>query len=152
MTLNQFADALDRWGSALAHWPERDRDAAFALLEVSLEAQDMMAEAVRLEALVLAYDPAQAIGQDALVRMMNSVMARLPAAAPPRRSWWAALQDQLGLHGATREWAPRFAMSMAVAVVLGLLVGDRLPYNDSQQLSPMETLAMSNTYVPLDLR
>lgn len=152
MTLEQFTGGLDRWGTALAQWPERERDAAISLLEACAEAQDVMVEAIRLESFVLNHDPAQAIGPDALVRMKNSVMARLPAATPPRSSWWTVLSGHLGLLGAGREWAPRFAISTAAAVVLGLLVGNRLPLNDSPQLSPLETLAMSAPYLPLDLR
>lgn len=152
MTLDQFIGGLNRWGAALAQWPEGERAAAMTLLEASAEARDAMAEAVRVEAFVQAHDPACALEPDALVRVMNSVMARLPAATPSRRSWWTALAERLGLGGAGREWAPRFAMSTAVAVVLGLLVGDRLPYNDSPNLSPMEALAMSTAYNPLDLR
>lgn len=151
MTLDQFIGGLNRWGAALAQWPEHERAEAMTLLEASAEARDAMAEAVRVEAFVRAHDPGRAVDRDAVVRMVNSVMAHLPAAPPPR-SWWAALQDWSGLGGSGREWAPRFAISMAVAMVLGLLVGDRLPYNDSQNLSPMEALAMSTAYNPLDLR
>lgn len=157
MTLSQFSAGLDRWGAGLARWPECDRRAATSLLERSAEAQAMMIAAVRLDAFIRVHDPAQAVGDDALPRVMNSVMASLPKVAPARRSWlgrsWlAGLGEWLGSMDGGREWLPRFAMSMATAAVLGLVVGDHLVVNGGQQVSPIEALAMSNTYMPLELR
>lgn len=152
MTLDQFSDGLLRWGAALDQWPERERLAAFSLLDLPTGAQGLLAEAVWLEAFIRTHDPGHAIGQDSVVRMINTVMARLPAAAPRRLSWRAWL-ERLTIGDGGREWVARFALSTSMAVILGLVVGSRLPYEkDSQQTSPLETLAMSITNVPMDLR
>lgn len=152
MTLSQFSAGLDRWGAGLAHWPECERRAATSLLESSAEAQAMIIAAVRLEAFIRVHDPAQAVGDDALLRVMNSVMAGLPKGAPARRCGLAGLREWLGSMDGGREWLPRLAMSVATAAVLGLVVGDHLVVNGGQQVSPIEALAVSNTYMPLELR
>lgn len=152
MTPSQFSVALDRWGANLANWPEDQRNASETLLKHSAEARAMLAEIARMEAFIQTNDPAQAMGDDALMRVMNSVMAALPKAEPAGRSTLAALRDWLGMAGMGSEWLPRFAVSLSTAAVLGLMVADRLSVHTTQQLSPIEALAMSNTYLPMDLR
>lgn len=146
MTLDEFSATLDRRGAGIAGWPEAERKAAMALLARSTEAQVLLVGATRLEAFVQANDPANAVGRDALVRVMNGVMANVPKAPPPRR---LSLAQWLGLPG---EWLPRFAVSMAAAALLGVVVGGRLPVNTVEQLSPIEALAEAGSYQPLDLR
>jgi hypothetical protein len=152
MTLSQFNAALDRWGADLARWPESERDAANALLTHSAEAGAVLAGALQLDAFMRTNDPARAMGNDALVRVMNSVMANLPKAAPARRRKLAAFREWLGMPDMGGEWLPRFAVSMTAAVVLGLVVSDHLAVNTVQYLSPIEALANSNSYLPMDLQ
>lgn len=152
MTLNQFSAALDRLGCALDRWPSAERQAAERLLATSAEAMRLLAQAALVETFVCDHDPAKAIGPDALVRLTNSVMARMPARPAPRRAWLRQLMDGIRLGGGTaREWAPRFAISMAAAAMLGLVAGNLLPSPD-EQLSTVDLLALSNTYLPLDVR
>jgi hypothetical protein len=154
MILSQFMDALDCYGSALEQWPDSERRAAEALLAISPEAVAELAAARRVEAFVRDNDPAATLGPDAVVRLTNTVLARLPAQAraQQRVSPWRDLLGRLGLSGPRLEWAPRFAMSMAVAAVLGVAAGDHLLNSTTQQVSASELLAMSNSYLPLDLR
>lgn len=152
MTLDQFLAGIDRWGADLAQWPEDERMGAAVLLETSPEARAARLAEVNLEAIIRLSDPANAIGQDAVRRVINSVMAQLPEPTQARHSWGAALWEWLGLAGIGREWLPRLAVSMATAAVLGVVVGNSLGAAQVQQLSPIEALAMANTYIPLDVR
>ncbi len=147
MTLEEFSAALDRFGAGIAGWPETEREAAMSLLAQSAQAQALLVGATRLEAFVQAHDPARAIGPDALARVMNGVMANLP-----RQRQRPTLAQWLGLPELSREWLPRFAVSMAAAALLGVIVGGRLPINTIERLSPIEALAEANSYQPLDLR
>lgn len=152
MILSQFMDALDRYGSVLDLWPAAERSAARALLANSPEAVSELAAAQRVEAFIRDNDPAAALGPDAVVRLTNVVLARLPARPQPRVSPWRGILVRIGLSGPRLEWAPRFAMSMAVAALLGVAAGDRLVDSTTQRVSASELLAMSNSYLPLDLR
>lgn len=152
MNLSQFITALDRYGSALDRWPPAEGEAAHRLLASSPEAAAELAEAARVEHFIRSNDPAAAIGPDAVVRLTNMVLARLPAQPNRTVPRWESLLRRLGLHGARLVWAPRFAMSMALAALLGLAAGDRLTSVNAQQVSPTELLSMSNSYLPLDLR
>lgn len=152
MTLSQFIDALDRYGSALDRWPPAERDAARRLLEQSAEATVEWTEAVQLEQFIRGNDPATAIGTDAVIRLSNAVMARLPAQPRRRQGLWKRLLLDFGLHGSNLVWVPRFAMSMAVAALLGFAASNHLTDTAAQQVSAAELLSMSTSYLPLDLR
>jgi len=150
VSLNEFTSALDRWGTDLTHWPTGPREDAASLLAESAEARALLAAERQLEAFMRTNDPAGAVDGAAVTRLINGVMANLPTPAPaasrPRRPHWLAA---LGLGN---EWMARFAASMAAAAMLGLVVADRLVVSETQQLSPIEALAMAHTYSPLEQR
>lgn len=153
MTLNQFTALLDRHGSRQDQWPAPERAAAEHLLATSPQAAAELAEAERTERFMRAFDPGKQVGQDALVRLSNSVFAKLPPQRVQRHPWWRVALDHLGTAlGAGREWGPRVAVSVAAAAMLGLVTGGLLPTGDSQTSSAVELLAMSNNYSPLDAR
>lgn len=153
MTLDQFDALLDRHGARPEQWPGEARDAARQLLASSPAAAARLAEAERIERLMRGFDPGKEVGHDALLRLSNSVFARLPAKPVRRRPWWWAALDHLGTAlGAGQEWGPRVAVSVAAAAILGLVTGGLLPTGESQTSSAVELLAMSNPYSPLDAR
>lgn len=153
MTLDRFTELLDRYGSQREQWPAPERAAAEHLLATSPEAATTLAHVKRIEALMQAHDPGREVGQDALVRLSNSVLAKLPPMGMRRRPWWQAALDHLGTAlGAGREWGPRLAVSVAAAAMLGMVTGGLLPTGEAQPMSAAELLAMTHTYLPLDAR
>lgn len=153
MTLDQFTDLLDRFGSRPDQWPAPERTAAEQLLAASAETAARLRQAQRVDSLMHRFDPGGVIDQAAVIGLSNSVLARLPPMGARRHPWWRAALDHLGTAlGAGREWGPRLAVSVAAAAILGLVTGGLLPTGDTQELSAVELLAMSNTYLPLDLR
>lgn len=153
MTLDQFTALLDRHGSRRDQWPEDQRAAALALLARDPAAALALADMERMDAMMARFDPARQIGPDAMVRLQNSVLSRIPAQHPARRPLWRAALDHLGTAlGVGREWGPRLAMSVTGAAMLGLVAGGLLPTATTQQMSAVELLAMTNAYTPLDAR
>lgn len=153
MTLDQFDALLDRHGARPEQWPAEERDDARQLLASSPVAAARLAEAERVERFLHSFDPGKEVGQDALLRLSNSVFAKLPAKPVRHHPWWRAALDHLGMAlGAGQEWGPRVAVSVAAAAILGLVTGGLLPTGETQTSSAAELLAMSNTYSPLDAR
>lgn len=153
MTLDQFTQLLDRHGSGRAHWPASLRAGAEALLAASPEAAALLRQAERVEAVMRAHDPGRELGQDAVIRLSNSVLSQLPPTGARRRPRWQAALERLGTAlGAGREWGPRLAVSMAAAAMLGMVTGGLLPTSDARPMSATELLAMTTTYLPLDAR
>lgn len=143
MTPREFAAALERWGADMARWPEAERAAAVCLLDRSAEARTRLREAARLEGFIRANDPAGGLDAAALARVERCVRARLPASAPRRGGpGW----PEVG-----RRWLPRFAVSIATAAALGLIIGDLLPVYADRPGSPIEALVLLNAYLPLDM-
>lgn len=153
MTLDQFGALLDRHGAQPEQWPAEERDSARRLLASSPAAAARLAQAERIERLMRDFDPGKEVGQDALLRLSNSVFAGLRDKPVRRRPWWRAAFDHLGSAlGAGQEWGPRVAVSVATAAILGLVTGGLLPTGESQTSSAVELLAMSKPYSPLDAR
>lgn len=151
MTLEQFADMLDRLGAKPSGWPMPERDAAQALLAASPEAAALLAEAQAIEDFVRANDPAAGISDADVTRLSNAVLSRIPAQPPSRQPGWRAALEALGQAlGAGREWGPRFAYSTAAAAVLGLLAGGFIPASQVQPTSAVDLLSMSHTYLALN--
>ncbi|MGE5517210.1 MAG: hypothetical protein ACM31D_15505 [Bacteroidota bacterium] len=153
MTFDQFTAMLDRYGSQRDQWPAAERAAAERLVATMPQAAAALAEATRIDRLMRAFDPGREVGEDAVIRLSNLVLANLPPQQVRRHPWWRAALDHFGTAlGAGREWGPRVAVSIAAAAILGVVTGDLLPTDDPQISSAVEMLAMSNTYLPLDAR
>ena len=131
MTLKRFKELTDSYGGESRHWPEELRDEAAALLRVSPQARELLAEAQTLdEALEAASAEQDAVlwppGEEsaALARLRSGVSARL--ASLPRRqsaSWFSSWTLRDGLRLPLNPGAIGMATSCGLAVVAGLLIG-----------------------------
>lgn len=72
MDIDDFEDQVDRLGEDVSAWPEPSRSQAMALLRVSAEARDLLAQAAVLR---------RALGPDPRVRAPDSLTDRIMAAA-----------------------------------------------------------------------
>lgn len=109
MTLQEFEECLERFGSDLARWPEAERAKASKLLAESSLAEDSLAQAVAITSVLL--EAEAAIEPSAgLRRRVNEIPLRYPrpaAEAPGAavlRAWaWLTLACALGVAGGV--WA-----------------------------------------------
>ncbi|MCA8931213.1 MAG: hypothetical protein KDA49_02020 [Rhodospirillaceae bacterium] len=119
-TLDAFQDLLDRHGSHLDTWPADRRAEAEALCRQDAAARRLLDEAAGLATLL---DHSRVAPPD------GDLTARILATAPtwplrraePRRGFWQALVEGLGLD--TLGSGLRPAMALASALVLGLSLG-----------------------------
>ncbi len=119
MTLTQFRQGLDAWGSEIAAWPATEAAAARALLAGDGDARQALDAARRLDA-ALRRDAGTGGRDDAAgARIRVRLAARpLPPQRRPRFVWWpAALLD--------RDFAPAWPRiaGLAMAGCLGILIG-----------------------------
>jgi len=121
MKLRDFERAVARHGSDLSRWPTSLVPAAERLLARDERAAIWLAE----EQILAIHLPrhyaaaAAAISQDDVDRLTQSVMARLPLVATDTAPgfatpWFAG------------DWFARFVLPMAVAAVLGIVVGGQM--------------------------
>jgi hypothetical protein len=154
MTLERFRKLADSYGADFQRWPDRLRPQAHALLEASAAAQEIVARARELDESIAAAGAARSetLWSDdhpeaALVRLRNSVAARIQPAAP------AMAITARGSHVRTARSAPRrvrwislaTAASVAIlaGVVLGILYSPVAPHQDLLALlqpSPIQQL------------
>lgn len=128
VTLERLRDIAAAYGADPRRWPEGERDAAVALMNRSVAARDIMAEAGALDALL-----------DGLpVQVPDAALARLTAATafpPPRQSSssvWASALDWRGFLAA--DLWPRatvFAGMIALGIVTGLALEPVAVGNDA---------------------
>ena len=133
-SVSDIADALDRWGSDLHHWPSQAATSAKRLLENSPEAIRLMKEAVDLETEFL-----QLRDHVTTPGLERKILAELP----PRDSL-QRIADWLT--GAL--WRP--ALAAAVPLVVGFVLGITVPEEDSQLADELSLLVFSETYEELE--
>jgi hypothetical protein len=158
MTLRRFGWLADSYGADLQRWPKEERAAAAALLAVSPQARQQLAEALALdgalEAVAIQADaPLWSDGDPdaALARLRSSVGARIAQAhervAGRRSGWgpanWAHLVVSMRL-----GW-PGLAAGGGLAVVIGLLIGSvdvsrPMPVNLISMLQPSPIQILSD--------
>ena len=119
MTPEQLADALDRHGSDLSRWPPVQSDAARALLARSAEAGRLYRQAVALDQLIRAHDPAAALAPGQVARISRTVLTRLAQDDLRRASPGRRLRRWLDRWGGV----PRYAGGLALGLAVGLAVG-----------------------------
>lgn len=167
MKLEQFSALVDAYGSRPEHWPRALRGEAGRLLGSSPQAAALLARAERLDRLVVdwATGTEAEIGDAEVERVVDAVMARLPAqaglsaatgASPgalSSRRWLGVIEWGLASLSIGREWAPRFALSLVVAVGLGLVVGSVVADRTQASYTSVQMLTMArSSYSPLDPR
>lgn len=151
MNMDAFRRGLDRYGANLDKWPEpRGRDAR-ELAESDGRLAPLLAEAAAFEAMLKDCDPAAGIGDRRAARVVRRTM-RLAAERPqsPSIPVAAGILSQVAAPGG---WFPRFAMPMAVAALLGGLLGTQLPGHgtmDAAQTS-LATLVAPQSSNPMGL-
>lgn len=99
MDIDDFEDRVDRWGEDVSAWPEPSRTQALALLKVSAEAREVLADAEALRA---------ALAPRAAVRAPADLADRIFAAAraaEPQREPTPSLASPLGPRKPASQWA-----------------------------------------------
>lgn len=159
MNLAQFVTMLDTHGVRPERWPRSSRAEAGRLLTTSPQAAAALARAERFDRLVdeMAAGGLAPVGDHEVERLMGAVMSRLPgqgAVAVPARARrrtvaeWAAM-----LFSAGGDWGVRFAVSMVVAVCLGLVVGSAAVDRAQRPYTSVEMLTMvHSSYSSLEIR
>jgi hypothetical protein len=133
MTLERFADLLDRHGGELARWPQDERAQADVLLGTSAEARRLHTEAVRLD---VALDQAlPELDSAALPTLKRSIMARI---APQLAEDSAIIRFWNWLAGGPRL-AQVVLVRPAVLAMIPLLLGFGLGLSVSQPFDPVDT-------------
>ena len=126
MTPENLATLLDRHGSVLDTWPLPERQAAAALLATSEAARGVFRRAERLDTLLRSgFDEGpDAARVDRVIALTLAAAGRTPQHAPMPgwhlRAWWNGHMVRLLTPNAGLL---RFAVPVAVALVLGVLVG-----------------------------
>jgi hypothetical protein len=159
MTLRRFESLTDSYGADLKRWPEEERGTAAALLEVSAQARQRIAEAAELdEALRAASSRADSAlwpgGQAdaALARLRSSVGAQItqPLHKQTAGTWlrWDPVK-WVHLVASMQPGWPSLAASGGLAVVMGLLIGSAdiarpPPVNLLTMLQPSPIQILSN--------
>ncbi|MEO8668515.1 MAG: hypothetical protein ABI399_08370 [Bauldia sp.] len=116
MTLDEFSEALDRYGADLQHWPERQRTAARALLAGDASAVARLAEAAKLDALLSA--AAAPVPVDAA--LLGAIAARTGA----RRNELVVRPTRRLLAAASAAMIVLFVLGFGLGSVLGPGGGD----------------------------
>ena len=136
MTLEKFEMLIERYGTDLTRWPKAAGRDAQALLGVSIEAKAALAAAARLDAWLRAHDPAAAVGEDRMARLMAAVNARIDR--PQARSWWQRPTYGLGVPPGMFRLALQFGAPVAAAALLGVFVDELLPQHMTEVASTFQ--------------
>ncbi|MFL9823534.1 hypothetical protein [Rhodoplanes sp. SY1] len=121
MDIDDFEDQVDRWGEDVSAWPEPSRTQALALLKVSAEAREVLAEAKALREALAVREPVRAPA-DLADRILAAARATEPQREPapshasPLRhtesaSSWATALAALAGAVARPAWRPAVALS-----------------------------------------
>ena len=141
MTLDEFRALADAWGGDVGRWPDHLRAAAATLAETS-EAQKILAEAQRIDALIMAARP-EPSAQRAAAAMLT-VAVKIDA----ERSDASRAADR-GIASGLPWWAAA-AASIAVAAVVGGWLGFEKPPHTWRGLDQQTVLTMILNEEPVD--
>jgi hypothetical protein len=140
MTLKRFRTLADIYGADLQRWPERVRPHARTLLETSAEARNIIGRAEELDEAITAAsnEHRQRLWsgdhpEAALVRLRNSVAARIRPVTPPRFSAAGAPTLRPARNPGRRAGWIGLATAASVAIVSGLALGIRYSQAAPQQ-------------------
>jgi hypothetical protein len=141
MTLKRFRTLADSYGADLRRWPERLRPQALVLLDSSAEARTIIARAKELDEAIAAAEAARSerfrsgdLGDAALVRLRNTVAARIAPAIPASADAARGIRPRRA--GRSAPWCVRWislATAASVAILAGFVLGIRYPPVPSQQ-------------------
>lgn len=128
MTLERLRDFADAYGADPRRWPEGERDAAVALMNRSVAARDIVAEAGALDAIL---DGSPAHVPDAALARLTAATA-FPPLRPSSSPVWASVMDWRGfLAAALWPRATVFAGMIALGIVTGLALEPVAVGNDA---------------------
>jgi hypothetical protein len=119
MTLDEFKDAIDRWGSAVETWPAQARNAAQALLASQPAATKLLEAASRFDQLFAMED----------LPPPPAVATILSRATVQRPSLLARLLRVLELDVMGSSWLP--AGGLAACLAVGVIMGAAMPRRDA---------------------
>jgi hypothetical protein len=138
MTEQEFADALDRWGPELAHWPPRPARQARALLATSRRARRALGAARAVDAWLATLEHPRPSRE-----LPSRILAALPDRPPVER-----LSD--GLPGWLQPpWRPALlAVAVAAAGFVVGLLGSAPP--DAGLADQVTRLAFRDLYEEID--
>jgi hypothetical protein len=144
MTLKRFRRLAASYGADLRRWPERLRSQAGTFLESSMEAREIMADAKVLDEAIGAAGNARTerlwSGESdaALLRLRNSVAARIGAAGAPA----AGAADEIPARRVPRSPGRARWIGLATAASLAILAGVVLGIVYSPSASRQDLLAV----------
>lgn len=130
MTLERFRKLADSYGADLRRWPQRLQVPARALLESSAEARKIMAAASELDEAIRSAGSARSERlwsgdrpEAALVRLRNTVAARIGAAAAPAELAADQTRMRAARGGRGRVGWIGLATAASVAILAGVVLG-----------------------------
>lgn len=133
MTLPRFTALVDAYGAEASRWPERERDAALALLAASPEARALREAAAHLDARLALPVAAPPPGLRAGVLRAIAAPTAGEGLAELLRALWRGM-------GGWRVAAPAFAASLALGVALGATLQPAATTNGNADLMQLALL------------
>ena len=134
MTIDEFTDNLDRWGSNLGLWPESLRRAGTQLLRESAEARQAHGRAQQIDSLL-------ATEHRAPPALQGQILAQIAG-----EDYWQRLADWF----AQTFWRPSLAAACMLALGFAFgLAGDIEDLTDSD-LEAVSMLAFFDNYQEID--
>lgn len=118
MDTDRLIVLIDAYGSDPQRWPERERQAAMALLAVSPEAQGRLREAARIDRLLAVRLPE--LEPSAALR--NRILAQALPQPRAAANWRMQVADALDLLFPRGRATPQFAV-LALALAIGIGAG-----------------------------
>ena len=141
MTLDEFRALADAWGGDLDRWPDRLRAAAATLAKTN-EAQEILAEAQRIDALIMTAQPRSS--EQRAAAAMFAVAAKIDA----QRSDASRAADRGSAFGL--PWWAAAAASIAVGAMVGGWLGFEKPLHTWRGREHQTVLTMILNEEPVD--
>jgi len=122
MTLERLREIVEAYGASPARWPQGERPAAEALASSSPEAQSLVAEAARFDALLdmaPAEAPSAALTERLMAARPRAVAPLVPARPQKEKGFLRGLLETVWPYGS----AAFPAGTLAAALVMGIALG-----------------------------